>query len=99
VLNVALSLVTIIGLPIARRGELNTAEFTFAGWDNLTGWPNGFAFILSFLAPVWTICEASCLLFERSKQLTMLGSFDCAVSISEEATNASIAVPSAFASC
>lgn len=76
VLNVALALVTIIGLPIARRSELNTAQFTFGGWTNLTGWPSGFAFILSFLAPVWTIC-----------------SFDCAVSISEEASNAAIAVP------
>ena len=57
VLNVLLSLVTIIGLPIARRNSLNTADFTFTGWDNLTSWPNGFAFILSFLAPVWTICE------------------------------------------
>lgn len=76
VLNVALALVTIIGLPIARRSDLNTAEFTFGGWENLTGWPSGFAFVLSFLAPVWTIC-----------------SFDCAVSISEEASNAAFAVP------
>ena len=36
-LNVALALVTIIGLPIARRSELNTAQFTFGGWGNLTG--------------------------------------------------------------
>ncbi|BEI94486.1 uncharacterized protein CcaverHIS019_0700580 [Cutaneotrichosporon cavernicola] len=79
VLNVALALVTIIGLPIARRGELNSAKFTFGGWENLTSWPNGFAFLLSFMAPVWTIC-----------------SFDCAVSISEEASNASIAVPAAI---
>ncbi|WWC93541.1 hypothetical protein V866_000376 [Kwoniella sp. B9012] len=79
ILNVLLSLVTIIGLPIARRHELNTAAFTFGGFVNLTSWPNGFAFLLSFLAPVWTIC-----------------SFDCAVSISEEATNASVAVPQAI---
>lgn len=59
VLNVALALATIIGLPIARRSDLNTAEFTFAGFTNLTGWPSGFAFILSFLAPVWTICESA----------------------------------------
>lgn len=78
-LNVALALVTIIGMPIARRGSLNSAKFTFGGWSNLTSWPNGFAFLLSFLAPVWTIC-----------------SFDCAVSISEEAANASIAVPAAI---
>lgn len=78
-LNVLLLLVTIIGLPIARRKELNTAAFTFGGWANLTGWPNGYAFIMSFLAPVWTIC-----------------SFDCAVSLSEEATNAATAVPQAI---
>lgn len=36
-LNVALALVTIVGLPIARRSELNTAQFTFGGWANLTG--------------------------------------------------------------
>lgn len=23
----------------------------------VSGWPNGFAFILSFLSPLWTICE------------------------------------------
>ncbi|KAJ9093390.1 hypothetical protein QFC21_006420 [Naganishia friedmannii] len=76
ILNVLLILVTIIGLPIARRHNLNPASYTFGGFDNLTGWNNGFAFILSFLAPVWTIC-----------------SFDSAVSISEEATNAATAVP------
>ncbi|KAJ9113585.1 hypothetical protein QFC20_001937 [Naganishia adeliensis] len=76
ILNVLLILVTLVGLPIARRHELNPASYTFGGFDNLTGWNNGFAFILSFLAPVWTIC-----------------SFDSAVSISEEATNAATAVP------
>ncbi|CDZ98333.1 amino acid transporter [Phaffia rhodozyma] len=79
ILNVLLLLVTIIGLPIAMRKDLNSASYTFGGWENLTGWNNGFAFILSFLAPVWTIC-----------------SFDSAVSISEEATNAAIAVPVAI---
>ncbi|KAL1413749.1 polyamine transporter tpo5 [Vanrija albida] len=79
VLNLALALVTIIGLPIARRHELGSAKWTFGGWGNLSNWPNGFAFFLSMLAPVWTIC-----------------SFDCAVSISEEASNAAIAVPGAI---
>ncbi|WWD15629.1 hypothetical protein CI109_100051 [Kwoniella shandongensis] len=79
ILNVLLALVTIIGLPIARRRELNTAAFTFGGFQNLSSWPSGFAFMMSFLAPVWTIC-----------------SFDCAVSISEEATNAAMAVPQAI---
>lgn len=79
ILNVVLALVTIIGLPIARRGELNTAKFTFGGFENLTSYPNTFAFFLSWLAPVWTVC-----------------SFDSAVSISEEASNAAIAVPGAI---
>lgn len=78
-LNLALAAVTIIGLPIARRKELNTAAYTFGGFENLTGWSPGFAFILGLLAPVWTIC-----------------SFDCAVSISEEASNAATAVPFAI---
>lgn len=79
ILNLGLALVTIIGLPIARRGHLNTAKYTFTGWENLHGWGNGITFLLSMMAPVWTI-----------------GSFDCAVSLSEEASNASIAVPSAI---
>lgn len=79
VLNLALALVTIIGLPIARRGHLNTAKFTFTGWTNLHGWGSGLTFLLSMMAPVWTI-----------------GSFDCAVSLSEEASNAAIAVPNAI---
>ncbi|BEI97866.1 hypothetical protein CcaverHIS631_0301650 [Cutaneotrichosporon cavernicola] len=79
ILNVSLALATIIGLPIARRGNLNTASFTFGGWVNLSGWSNGMTFLLSMMAPVWTI-----------------GSFDCAVSISEEASNAAIAVPAAI---
>jgi amino acid transporter len=55
------------------------ARAAFGGFENLTGYVPGFAFILSFLSPVWTIC-----------------SFDCAVSISEEASNAAIAVPYAI---
>ncbi|GMK58120.1 hypothetical protein CspeluHIS016_0501520 [Cutaneotrichosporon spelunceum] len=79
ILNVALVFATIIGLPIARKGSLNTAKFTFTGWVNLSNWNSGMTFLLSMMAPVWTI-----------------GSFDCAVSISEEASNASIAVPAAI---
>jgi amino acid transporter len=76
IINALLILVTIVGLPIGMRHNLNTAAYTFGSFENLTGWNDGFAFILSFLAPVWTIC-----------------SFDSAVSISEEATNAATAVP------
>lgn len=79
IINLGLALVTIIGLPIARRKELNTAEFTFTGWENMHGWGSGLTFLLSMMAPVWTI-----------------GSFDCAVSLSEEASNAATAVPNAI---
>jgi hypothetical protein len=57
-LNLALAFASVVGLPIARRHELNSAAYTFGGFENLTGWPSGFAFILSWLAPVWTICES-----------------------------------------
>jgi len=77
VLNVLLCLAVIIGLPAATPKEnRNTAAFAFGDFTNFNGWTNGFAFILSFLAPLWTIC-----------------SFDSSVHISEEASNASTAVP------
>lgn len=42
----------------------------------VNGWSDGYAFILSFLAPLWAI-----------------GAFDSTLHISEEATNANVAVP------
>ncbi|KAF9489100.1 APC amino acid permease [Pleurotus eryngii] len=67
----------IIALPIATPSEFkNTASYALGDFTNMNGWPNGYAFILSFLAPLWTI-----------------GSFDSAVHISEEASNAATAVP------
>lgn len=34
--------------------------------DLVNGWPDGYAFILSFLAPLWTICEKySCIIPSR----------------------------------
>ncbi|OBZ74436.1 putative amino-acid permease C11D3.08c [Grifola frondosa] len=78
VLNVLLCLAVIIALPAATPKEFrNTAKFAFGGdFINLTGWPSGYSFIMSFLAPLWTIC-----------------SFDSSVHISEEASNAAVAVP------
>ncbi|EKM52368.1 uncharacterized protein PHACADRAFT_260687 [Phanerochaete carnosa HHB-10118-sp] len=76
-LNVLLCLAVIIALPTATPKEFrNTASFALGDFTNLHGWPNGYAFILSFLAPLWTIC-----------------SFDSSVHISEEASNAAVAVP------
>lgn len=79
VLNACLILVTVIGVPIGARNSLNPASYPFTHFENLTGYNNGFAFMLSFLSAAWTIC-----------------SFDSAVSISEEATNAATAVPVAI---
>ncbi|KAJ7260305.1 amino acid/polyamine transporter I [Mycena haematopus] len=77
VINVALILVMLIGLPAATPMRLkNSAKYAFGNFENITPWPNGYAFILSFLAPLWTIAG-----------------FDVGVHISEEARNASIAVP------
>ncbi|KZT28464.1 APC amino acid permease [Neolentinus lepideus HHB14362 ss-1] len=77
ILNVLVILGIVIALPAATPSEfVNDAEFAFGNFTNLTAWPPGFAFVLSFLAPLWTI-----------------GAFDCCVHISEEASNANVAVP------
>ncbi|KAH8084912.1 APC amino acid permease [Cristinia sonorae] len=77
VLNILLCLAVIIALPAATPSEFkNTAKYAFGDFTNFSGWPSGFAFILSLLAPLWTIC-----------------SFDSSVHISEEASNAAVAVP------
>ncbi|KAF8130354.1 amino acid/polyamine transporter I [Boletus edulis] len=76
-LNFCLCFVVLVGLPIATPKEyMNSASFALGNFTNFNGWPNGFAFFLSFLAPLWTICA-----------------FDASVHISEEATNATTAVP------
>ncbi|KAG6853774.1 hypothetical protein C0991_001485 [Blastosporella zonata] len=80
VVNVALCFVLIIGVPATTPKEFrNSAAYAFGDFENLTGWTNGYAFILSFLAPLWAI-----------------GAFDSTVHISEEATNADIAIPYAI---
>jgi len=80
ILNVLLCAVIIIGLPAATPAQFrNSAAFAFGNFENFSGWSNGFAFILSFLTPLWTV-----------------GSFDPAVHISEEATNANVAIPYAI---
>ncbi|KAI0790897.1 amino acid permease-domain-containing protein [Abortiporus biennis] len=57
-LNVLLCLAVIIALPAATPKEFrNTASYAFGNFTNTSGWPNGYAFILSFLAPLWTICS------------------------------------------
>ncbi|KAJ6619034.1 APC amino acid permease [Mycena sp. CBHHK59/15] len=58
ILNVVLCLVVIIALPAATPAAFkNSASFALGDFTNLNGWPDGYAFILSFLAPLWTICS------------------------------------------
>ncbi|PAV15638.1 amino acid transporter [Pyrrhoderma noxium] len=77
ILNVVLCVAVIVALPATTPKELmNDASFALGNFTNLSGWTDGFAYCLSFLAPLWTIC-----------------SFDSAVHISEEASNAATAVP------
>ncbi|TRM69185.1 amino acid/polyamine transporter I [Schizophyllum amplum] len=55
-LNIALFLAVIIALPATTPSSfVNNAKYAFTHWENMSGWPNGFAFILSFLAPAWTV--------------------------------------------
>ncbi|KAG1893655.1 amino acid/polyamine transporter I [Suillus fuscotomentosus] len=76
-LNVCLCFVVIIALPIATPSEFrNSASYALGDFTNFNGWPSGFAFILSLLAPLWTI-----------------GGYDSSVHMSEEASNATTAIP------
>ncbi|KAI0684182.1 APC amino acid permease [Cytidiella melzeri] len=55
-LNVLLCVAIIVALPISTPSEFkNSASYAFTEFPNLSTWPTGFAFILSFLAPLWTI--------------------------------------------
>ncbi|KAK5202024.1 GABA-specific high-affinity permease [Cryomyces antarcticus] len=76
VLNMVLILATIIALPVGRASQRNPRTYIFGETANLTTWPTGWAFMLSWLSPIWTI-----------------GAFDSCVHISEEAANATKAVP------
>ncbi|KAJ3803869.1 amino acid/polyamine transporter I [Lentinula aff. lateritia] len=75
--NIGLCFAIIFGLPANTPSEFkNDAKYAFGKFQNLSSWPDGFAFILGFLAPLWVV-----------------GGFDSTVHISEEARNASTAIP------
>ncbi|KAI9739247.1 MAG: GABA-specific high-affinity permease [Cirrosporium novae-zelandiae] len=76
ILNLVLILATVIALPIGAKDRRNDAQYIFGHMENLTNWPSGWTFMLSWLSPIWTI-----------------GSFDSCVHMSEEAANATKAVP------
>lgn len=78
VMNLILIAATIIALPVGKRlaSERNPASYIFTNKTNLTTWPTGWVFFMSWLSPIWTV-----------------GSFDSCVHMSEEAANATTAVP------
>ncbi|KAJ3763379.1 amino acid permease-domain-containing protein [Lentinula raphanica] len=76
-LNIGLCVGVIFGMPADTPVEFkNDARYAFGSFQNSSLWPDGFAFILSFLAPLWVV-----------------GGFDSSVHVSEEARNASTAIP------
>ncbi|KAG2049922.1 amino acid transporter [Suillus hirtellus] len=75
--NACLCFIIIIALPVATPPDYrNSANFALGDFTNLAGWPSGFAFILSLMAPLYTI-----------------GGYDASVHMSEEASNAAMAIP------
>ncbi|KAF8999307.1 amino acid/polyamine transporter I [Cyathus striatus] len=55
-LNILLFVALLIALPVATPPEFkNSASFAFGNFENLSLWPSGFAFMLSWLAPAWTM--------------------------------------------
>ena len=76
VANVVLIVATVVALPIGRASERNSRGYIFGQTENLTTWPTGWTFMLSWLSPIWVV-----------------GSFDSCVHMSEEASNATKAVP------
>ncbi|KAL4890464.1 amino acid/polyamine transporter I [Aspergillus ambiguus] len=58
VTNVGLVLATVLALPIGkavRGGDINSGAYVFGHVENLTTWPTGWAFMLAWLSPIWTI--------------------------------------------
>ena len=54
VMNFVLIFATIIALPVGYK-DRNSASFIFTKVENLTTWPSGWAFMISWLSPIWTI--------------------------------------------
>ncbi|KAJ3557761.1 hypothetical protein NM688_g1295 [Phlebia brevispora] len=81
-LQVSLCFAIIIALPASTPHEFrNTASEVFTKFSNLSAWPTGFAFILSFTGPLW-----------------VMAGYDAPMHMSEEAANATTAIPFALVS-
>jgi amino acid transporter len=56
--NVGLVVATVIALPIGAKMNnwpINSASYVFGGVENKTTWPTGWAFMIAWLSPIWTI--------------------------------------------
>lgn len=56
-MNITLILITIIALPVGTymNSSPNNGAYIFGDVENLTTWPGGWAFMLAWLSPIWTI--------------------------------------------
>lgn len=57
-LNIALVVATVIALPIGKAKNsppVNPGTYVFGEVQNFTTWPAGWAFMLAWLSPIWTI--------------------------------------------
>ncbi|KAJ5836359.1 hypothetical protein N7447_002385 [Penicillium robsamsonii] len=57
-LNIALVVATVIALPIGKSNNsppVNPGSYVFGEIQNSTAWPTGWAFIMAWLSPIWTI--------------------------------------------
>jgi amino acid transporter len=57
VMNLILIAATMIALPVGKHlaSERNDAKYIFTQSANLTTWPTGWAFMLAWMSPIWTI--------------------------------------------
>jgi len=56
-MNLILITATIIALPVGKKlsSQRNDGAYIFGHKENLTTWPTGWAFMLAWLSPIWTI--------------------------------------------
>jgi len=80
----------------ASSSDYNFGSLSFI----VAGWPSGFAFILSFMAPLYSIGQTFFLLPNCQFMTTFnpSGGYDASVHMSEEASNAATAIPLAIVS-
>lgn len=57
IMNLILIAATMIALPVGKHlsSERNDAKYIFTQSANLTTWPTGWAFMLAWMSPIWTI--------------------------------------------